>query len=476
MQVLVARLIMPDRQQYKAASFCCHLLVGNYPDKAGGWLARKCIRSRRTCVLFRGVSGYHLPTRYPPRMPAFAFTIRKTCMQAHIPIRRPACLLAIGLSLLFQSVPAAEWPVIEQQARGQTVYFNAWGGAENINRYIDWAAAQVRERFGVTVEHVKINDAAEVVKRIQTEQEAGRTRNGSVDLIWVNGENFSTLKRQSLLYGPWAETLPNWQYVDTEKPVRQDFSETTDGLEAPWGTAQLTFIADRTRVPKPPVSARALLDFARQHPGRVSYPRPPDFHGTTFLKQLLLSLGTDPLVLREPVRTADFASVTRPLWDYLDQLHPLAWRAGKAFPASSAEMHQKLADGELLLSLSFNPNEGASLVASGQLPETTYSFGFSDGTIGNVHFVAIPFNASAPEAAQVFANFLLSPEAQRRKADITVWGDPSVLAADSLPEADREALNATATGALADPVPTLPEPHASWVDALEQEWLQRYGS
>ena len=203
--------------------------------------------------------------------------------------------------------------------------------------------------------------------------------------------------------------------------------------------------------------------------------RPPDFVGTTFLKQLLLSLGADPQVLQHPVQHADFATVTRPLWDYLDQLHPLAWRQGRAFPASSAEMHQKLADRELLLSLTFNPNEGAGLVASGQLPDTVYSFGFTNGTIGNVHFVAIPFNAGAKEAAQVFANFLLSPEAQRHKADITVWGDPSVLAADRLPAAGHTAPQAI-PGALAAPVPVLPEPHASWVEVLEREWLQRYGS
>ena len=49
------------------------------------------------------------------------------------------------------------------------------------------------------------------------------------------------------------------------------------------------------------------------------------------------------------------------------------------------------------------------------------------GTIGNTHFVAIPYNSSAKEGAQVVANFLLSPEAQARKLDPTVWGDPTVL-------------------------------------------------
>jgi len=386
--------------------------------------------------------------------------------------------VVLGLSLSSAPVyAAADWQATQTAAKGQTVYFNAWGGGEQINNYIDWAAQQVEQRYGVTVEHVKISDAAEVVKRIQTEQAAGRDSDGSVDLIWVNGENFSRLKQQDLLYGPWAEVLPNWQYVDTAKPVRQDFSESTDGLEAPWGTAQLTFIANRATVAEPLETPQALLELAQQHPGRITYPKPPDFHGTTFLKQLLLALTPEPAVLQQPAEQADVAAVTAPLWAYLDELHAVAWREGQAFPANIASMHQQLADGELLLSMTFNPNEGANLVANGQLPPSAYGFGFTEGTIGNVHFVAIPFNSDAKEGAQVFANFLLSPEAQAKKADIEVWGDPSVLDPTKLEPAQREALEQAQSvpGGLQAAVPTLAEPHASWMEALEAEWLQRYG-
>lgn len=370
----------------------------------------------------------------------------------------------------------ADWKSIEAAAKGQTVYFNAWGGGEAINAYIDWAASEVQKRHGVTVKHVKITDAAEVVKRIQTEAQAGRKEGGSVDLMWVNGENFRNLKQAGLLFGPWAEQLPNWMFVDLTKPVRVDFSVPTDGLEAPWGTAQLTFIADNTVVASPPRSAQALLAFAQAHPGRVSYPKLPDFHGTTFVKQLLLELAPDRSALEQPVTPEAFKRASAPLWDYLDRLHPVLWRAGKAFPQGIAEMHRMLADGELKLSLTFNPNEAANLIASKQLPPSAYSFGFTGGTIGNVHFLAIPASARAKAGAQVFANFLLSPEAQARKADITVWGDGSVLDPAKLPETMRAAMQKTAPGALAENVPTLAEPHASWVEAIEAEWLKRYGA
>jgi putative thiamine transport system substrate-binding protein len=78
--------------------------------------------------------------------------------------------------------------------------------------------------------------------------------------------------------------------------------------------------------------------------------------------------------------------------------------------------------------------------------------------------------------AKVFANFLLSPEAQARKADVAVWGDGTVLKTSLLPADVQARMAKTPPGALAEAVPTLPEPHASWVEALEAEWLKRYGA
>ena len=381
-----------------------------------------------------------------------------------------------GLILANSAHAQSAWSEVVAAAKGQTVYFNAWGGGETSNAYIAWAAEVVQKRFGVTVKHVKISDAAEVVKRVQTEVQAGRTEKGSVDLIWVNGENFKNLKQSGLLFGPWAETLPNWSLVDPSKPVRVDFSVPTEGMEAAWGTAQLTFIADRAVTATPPRSANELLAFAKASPGRVSYPKLPDFHGTTFVKQVLLELTPDAAALQQPVTPEAFKRATAPLWPYLDQLHSVAWRQGQSFPASAAEMHRLLADGELKLSLTFNPNEAANLIVTRQLPATAYSFGFTGGTIGNVHFLAIPVNASAKAGAQVFANFLQSPEAQARKAAVAGWGDGSVLDSAKLPEQFRAAMSKTAPGALAETVPTLAEPHASWVEALESEWLKRYGT
>ncbi len=382
------------------------------------------------------------------------------------------CAFLTGLLLATPVFAAQSWQSIQQQASGQTVWFNAWGGDEAVNRYLDWVSGEVKTHYAINLKIVHLADAADAVKRIQTEQAAGRSRNGSVDLLWVNGENFRTLKEANLLLTGWAQTLPNWRYVDTRKPVTEDFALPTEGAESPWGGAQLTFIARKSSMPTPPADPRALLVYAQQHPGKVSYPRPPDFTGTAFLEQLLLALTAHPEALKKaPDNT--FAQVTAPLWRYLDTLHPLLWREGNDFPPSPARMDTLLASGSLNLSLTFNPAHAQQKVASGELPADSYSFGFSRGMIGNVHFVAIPANASASAGAKVVANFLLSPQAQIRKADPAVWGDPSVLDGGKLPATAAKQLRAFTPSDTPD---VLPEPHAAWVNALEQEWLRRYGT
>jgi putative thiamine transport system substrate-binding protein len=374
---------------------------------------------------------------------------------------------------------SAAWRAIQAQAKGQTVYFNAWAGSPAINAYIQWAAAQLDQRDGLRLVHVKISDAAEMVQRVRNEKAATKN-DGTVDLVWINGENFLAMKREGLLKGPFAEQLPSYAWVDTQgKPTtRIDFSEPVDGMEAPWGMAQLTFMADSARVPQAPRNLAAWLAFAQAHPGRVSYPRPPDFHGTSWLKQMLLDLhpGAQRQALYQPVTSAAFEARTAPLWRTLDAVHPHLWRKGRQFPLSAGAQRQMMADGELLWALTFNPNEAATEIAAGRLSASTISYQFDTGTLGNTHFLAIPFNTQAFAAAQVTANFLLSAQAQARKADLAVWGDPTVLAVDTLPEAQRAWFqSATLPGQLQTFAPAVPEPHASWVDALEKEWARRYG-
>ncbi|GMQ46844.1 ABC transporter substrate-binding protein [Vibrio sp. 10N] len=375
-------------------------------------------------------------------------------------------LIASAISSSYAVAEQPSWESIVQQADGQSVYFHAWGGSQEINRYLQWAGKELKEQYGVNFNHVKVTDISETGSRLLAEKAAGKNSGGSVDMVWINGENFKSMKDNTLLYGPFVSTLPNWQYVDQSLPVDSDFSEPTDGLEAPWGVGQLVFIHDTQSLNNPPLSYTEMLNYAKAYPNKLSYPKPPEFHGTSFLKSLLIELTDNDPSLAMPVSEADFDLVTKPLWRYLDEFHKVAWRGGKQFPAGTAETIQLLDDGQLDLAITFNPNAVYSAQASGNLSDTTTAYAMESGALSNIHFLAIPWNANAKEGALVAINFLLSPEAQSRKGDINIWGDPSVLNKQHL----------TGSAAKTQQFKSVAEPHPSWQSALEQEWLKRYGS
>ncbi|MCB1423135.1 MAG: ABC transporter substrate-binding protein [Nitratireductor sp.] len=381
-----------------------------------------------------------------------------------------------------RALDPGDWKAVEEAARGQTVYFNAWGGAQNINDYIRWAGDQVKERYGVTVVHTKLDDTANAVSAVVAAKAAGVDENGDIDLIWINGENFVNMKKQGLLLeAGWTQKLPNWQFVDWKnKPtILTDFTEPTDGQESPWGMAKMVFFHDTARGLDMPDSFAGLVEWTEKNPGRFSYPAPPDFIGSSFLKQALTESVTDPSVLLKPVDPASFEATVEPLFAALDRMHPNLWRSGRTFPKNKEALRQLLADNEIDIAFAFSPAEASNAIANNELPDTVRSFVFSGGTLGNTHFVAIPYNAAAREGALVFANFLISPEAQLRKQDPDVWGDPTVLDIASLPDALQQQFDGLDLGVAtlkpSELGPTLNEPHASWMEQLEKEWTRRYG-
>ena len=403
-------------------------------------------------------------------------------MKTRFPLTTTAAAILLALATLAIAAPApTDWQTVLENADGQTVYWNAWGGDTRTNRYIAWVAEQMHKDYGVSVEHVKLNDTSSAVARVLGEKQAGNDNAGSIDLIWINGENFAAMREQNLLFGPFAESLPNFALTAPENnpEVVTDFTLPTEGYESPWGKAQITFYYDSAQIDTPPQSMADLLAWAKENPGQFSYPRIPDFTGSTFLKQALIELTDQDDALYAPVENAEFEQITAPLWAYLDELHPQLWRSGRSFPASGPNLRTLMSDGELSLAFSFYPTDATVAVMEYELPESVRSYVLEDGTLGNVHFVAIPYNSPHKAGAMTLANFLLSPEAQAQKQSLSMWGDRSVLAINQLPESDQALFkqaeqhpSALPAGALSN---TLAEPHPSWMTALQDAWLERYG-
>ena len=379
----------------------------------------------------------------------------------------------------FADPDPANWEAVIDEARGQTVYWNAWGGSTTTNDFIAWIGDKVQADYGVTLEHVKLTDTADAVSLVLAEQAANQDTDGAVDMIWINGANFASMKQAGLLFGPFAEDLPNWSLVDVDgKTVQTDFTVPTEGYESPWAMAQVVFIHDTQTLPEPPKSAEALLEWASANPGRFTFPQPPDFLGTTFLKQMLIELVDDATVLQAPAGD-DFDVVTAPMWAFLEDLTPHLWRQWRAYPQTGPRQLQLINDGETDLAISFSPGEASAAIANDQLPESVRTYVLDGGTLGNASFVAIPYNSGSKAGAMVVANTLLSAEAQLRAQDPNILGYGTVLDMDKLTTAQAEAFEAldlgVATLSPAELGQVLAEPHPSWMSKIEAEWIDRYG-
>lgn len=369
------------------------------------------------------------------------------------------------------------WANILAAARGQTVNFYMWGGSDVINGWVTgYVANALQEKYGVTLNMVPIADSPEYVNKVLGEKQAGRDTNGAVDLVWINGENFRTMRQGELLYGPFAQFLPNAIYVNADDPsVKNDFGYPVEGYESPYGKAQFVMIYDSVKVPEPPKTVAALLEWAKANPGQFTYAAPPDFTGSAFVRHVCYhSVGGYQMLLGD-FQSGTFADKARACWEALNGLEPSLWRAGDTYPENRTRMQDLFANGEVAFDMAYNPAEASSLIAQGRYPETARTFVFDDGTLANTHYLAIPYNSPHTAGAMVVANFMLSPEAQLSKADPQGWGDLPVLDPARLPVEWQKKFADLPRGpaTLAPDVlaaARLPELQAAWLEAFEAGW------
>jgi len=378
-----------------------------------------------------------------------------------------------------QRYQSMSWDQIVAEGRDQKLYWYMWGGSDLINKFVNGYVAERLEReYGVTLEMVPVTDAATFVNKVLGEKQAGRDSDGSVDVMWINGENFRTMREANLLFGPYADRLPNGQYVDAaDSSIANDFGYPVEGFESPYGSAQVVMVYDSAKVPEPPRTVEDLLDWIRANPGKFTYPAIPDFTGSVFVRHLFYHVAGGYEKLLGPFDRELFDTIAPKLWELLNGLEPYLWRQGNTYPETHTKVQDLLANGEVYFDVSYNPGEAASLVSQGRYPESVRTFVFDTGTIGNTHYVAISYNSSSKAAAMVLANLLLDPAAQYEKSRPEVWGDLTVLNVGGLPRQWREKFMSLPRPPSVLPPDVLssrkiPELQASWLEAIEKGWTQ----
>lgn len=307
---------------------------------------------------------------------------------------------------------------LKEAAKGSTVTFYGWGGDEVLNQWLDDVfAPAMKEKYEITMERVPM-DIDQVLSQLSGEIQAGE-EDGSIDMIWINGENFQSAKENNMLYGPFVEKLPNFeQYIDTEsEDVTLDFAYPIEGYEAPYGKAQMVMIADTAVTPELPKNTDELLEFAKKNKGKVTYPALPDFTGSVFVRNVIYDICGYEQFLDMKADKETVKKAVEPALEYLKELNPYLWNEGKTFPDSSTTVDNMFADGELVMNMTYDAFCTSVKIADGTYTETTQSFQFDKGTIGNTNFMAIAANSGNKAGAMVAINEMMSPEIQADRYD-----------------------------------------------------------
>lgn len=396
-------------------------------------------------------------------------------------MRRPTHLLAVfcGATVLLagcasapSGTPAAapdpaDWPAVLDAARGQTVDWYMYTGDEAVNGVVEgYVAPRLEQEFGIELNVVSVADTADAVNKVLAERQAGRAGSGTVDAIWLNGENFSIGKQADLWACGYPASLPNAQYVDlTDPAVATDFGTPVEGCEAAWQQAASALVYDSARLGEADVaSLSALSEWARANPGRFSYPAPPDFTGSMAVRTFLYDTVDDPSV---PAASLDA------LWTRLNDLEPALWRGGATYPTSQDAVEQLFATGEIAAYVTYGPGTVAAKVADGVYPATTRTAVPSPGNIANTSYLAIPADAADRAAALVLANLLQDPQTQLRFfADGGIY---PVIDLGRVPADVRAEFEAVDLGESVLPLAeltasTLPELGSGYATAVEDGW------
>lgn len=402
--------------------------------------------------------------------------------------RRLAAITVAAASALFAlagcAAPAApdtaefaDWDAVLSAAKGQTVQLWMYGGDDQGNAYIDDVLAPAVAEYGVTLERVPVTDTRDALNRVFTELQAGR-EDGSVDLVWVNGDNFRTGKEAGAWRCGWTGMLPSMANTSADDPLLQsDFGTPVDGCEAPWHKAQFTLAYNAETVTDPPTTLAGVLDWAAAHPGRFTYPAPPDFTGSVFVREALASVSGGADQVPTAFSQDAYDELSPALWERLDALAPNLWRGGDTYPANETELGQLFADRQVDMTMTYGPATLTGLVADGTYPAQTKVLTLEDGTVGNASFLGLPVNSDAAAGAMVVANVALSAEQQAKKAEPDVWGQFPVLDLNALSAEDRALFDALPASPVVPPYDVLSrnahgELAAEWVPALDDGWRQ----
>ncbi len=362
----------------------------------------------------------------------------------------------------------ASYEELLEDAKGTTINFYGYGGNEVMNKWFDtYVVDEMKEKYDIKVKRIGMN-IDEIMNKLLSEKQMN-SKNGTVDVVWLNGENFKIAKESDLLFGPFTDKLPNFNnYVDTSAPeINNDFGTNVDNMEAPWGRSQFTIAYNTDFISQPLINTDNLMSIAKANPGKITYPAPPDFTGSAFVRNVIYDIVGYDNIKDLPNDKEEIKKAIQPAINYLNEIKPYLWQQGKSYPSNSSQVMNMYSDNEIYIAMTYTPNTLLGQMESGEIPKSTQIVEFEKGNISNTHFLAIPDNATNKQGAMVLIDFLLSIDAQASKTESKNWGDSTVLDMNKVPENDKSKFSETI-----EIEKTVPELPASLVPIIEEIWIE----
>lgn len=314
----------------------------------------------------------------------------------------------------------------------QAVQFYMWGGDENINKYIDQTVAPyVLKEYDIELKRVAM-ETNDFMSKLQNEKSVGR-KEGSIDLIWINGAAFKQGKDNDLLSGDLLSDLENSQRFE-QILVETDSGETIEGLEIPWGKTSFAIQVNTETVKQPPMTIDELTAWIQKNPGRFTYPDATDFTGNGFIRQLVYALSPGQL------KGDPSLEQRQKVYNYLNDIKPYLWREGKDYPKTLQQLDQMYSSNDVDFTMGFNERRALPFMENGTFDKSTRTLALNGEAITNAHYVTIPFNSPNKEKALQVIEALTNFPMQAEKLKSDVWGDGSVLAVEQLTADQQEKL------------------------------------
>ena len=380
----------------------------------------------------------------------------------------PGTTVAGGLDVTdFEAVKAA--------AKGQTVNWWMYGGDDTINAFVSgFVADKLKSEFGVTLNQVKITDTKDAVQKVLDETQAGKKTGGSVDAIWINGENFATGVQADLWTCGYPEKMPSAEFVDFSVPtIANDFGVPVKGCESPWQQANSALVYNSDVLKSSDVETLSTVEtWAKANPGKFTYTAPPDFTGSMVVRTFFYDTNGGPGSFGGKFDQAKYAPAADKTWKRLNDLKPALWMKGATYPQTESDLEKLYADGTLGAYLTYAPGGVTADVKKGTLPKSTRTAVFKDGNIGNYSFISVPKNAAHQAAGIVLADVLLDLATQ--VAFFKASGAFPAISLSKIPGDEAATFSAPASESVLGldklQAKALPELEPAYVTQIEKDW------